>query len=319
MAKAAEFSTLYELFEAIPDEAAALAHFRAVRWKGGAFCPYCGSVRIYDIKGGTKGRARHKCGDCRLSFSIKVGTIFEDTKIPMRKWLAAVWLITSHKKGIASTQLARDIGVTQKTAWFMLHRLRHAARTRSFNRPLNGEVEVDETFIGGKMGNRPLKERIAFKEAGIYRTGPKHKAVVMGLLERGGELRAGVVAGTSQDDLEVVVRAHVAEGATVYTDEHRGYRDLTHGYDHQTVAHRAKEYARGEVHTNSLEGFWSLLKRQIYGIHHWVSVKHLDQYVAEAAWRYMLRGKADGQRVTTLLAQTAGRLTYADLIGRAGA
>src|SRR5690606_21891783 len=132
-----EFASLYQMFEAIPDEAAAVAHFRAIRWKNGAFCPYCGGVRVYDLKGGM----RHKCAECRLSFSIKVGTIFEDTKIPLRKWLAAIWLITSHKKGIASTQLARDIGVTQKTAWFMLHRLRHAARTRSFNRPLDGEIE----------------------------------------------------------------------------------------------------------------------------------------------------------------------------------
>jgi len=142
----AEFASLYQMFEAIPDEVAAVAHFREIRWRNGPFCPYCGSVRIYDLKGGL----RHKCRDCRLSFSIKVGTIFEDTKIQLRKWLAAIWLITSHKKGIASTQLARDIGITQKTAWFMLHRLRHAARTRSFNRPLSGEVEVDETYIGGK-------------------------------------------------------------------------------------------------------------------------------------------------------------------------
>jgi len=308
-----EFASLYALFEAIPDEAAAVAHFRSIRWKSGSFCPYCGSVRVYDLKGGM----RHKCADCRLSFSIKVGTIFEDTKIPLRKWLAAIWLITSHKKGIASTQLARDIGVTQKTAWFMLHRLRHAARTRSFNRPLNGEVEVDETFIGGKAKNRSKALRQADKDAGVKRSGIEGKAIVMGLLERGGDLRAGVIGGTGQGDLEPVVRHHVAEGAKVYTDEHRGYRDLRNGYDHQTVAHRREEYARGPVHTNSLEGFWSLLKRQIYGIHHWVSAKHLDQYVAEAAWRYMLREQADAARVTTLLAQTDGRLTYKALIGKA--
>lgn len=310
----AEFASLYQLFEVIPDEAAAVAHFRAIRWKNGAVCPYCGSVRVYDLKGGM----RHKCGDCRLSFSIKVGTIFEDTKIQIRKWLAAIWLITSHKKGIASTQLARDIGVTQKTAWFMLHRLRHAARTRSFNRPLGGEVEVNETFIGGKHGNRHISERRENAAAkGKKRSGIAGKAIVMGLLERGGELRAGVIASTAQSELEPIVRHHVAEGAKVYTDEHRGYHDLRHGFDHQTVAHSRDEYVRGSVHTQSIEGFWSLLKRQIYGIHHWVSAKHLDQYVAEASWRYMLRKRADGARVTTLLAQTDGRLTYTMLIGKA--
>jgi transposase-like protein len=291
-------------------------HFKAIRWKNGPFCPYCGGVRIYDLKGGM----RHKCADCRLSFSVKVGTIFEDTKIPLRKWLAAIWLITTHKKGIASTTLSRDIGVTQKTAWFMLHRLRHAARTRSFNRPMGGEgraIEVDETFIGGKGKNQSLSRRRADKATGAPRGGAVGKTIVMGLLERGGDLRAGVVSNTSQQELETVVRAHVAEGATVYTDEHRGYRDLKNGYDHQTVAHAREEYARGSVHTNSIEGFWSLLKRQIIGIHHWVSPKHLDQYVAEASWRYMLRERETGSLVTTLLAQTDGRLTYNQLIGKA--
>lgn len=308
-----EFASLYQLFETIPDEAAAIAHFRAIRWKNGAFCPYCGGLKIYDLKGGN----RHKCGDCKNTFSIKVGTVFEDTKIPLRKWLAAIWLITTHKKGIASTALARDIGVTQKTAWFMLHRLRHAARTRSFNRPLGGTVEIDETFIGGKGKNQSLARRRADKAAKVPRGGSSGKMIVMGLLERGGDLRAGVVDGTSQQDLETVVRAHVGEGATVYTDEHRGYRDLRNGYDHQTVAHAREEYARGTIHTNSIEGFWSLLKRQIYGIHHWVSPKHLDQYVAEASWRYMLRERPTGSLVTTLLAQTDGRLTYNMLIGKA--
>ncbi len=308
-----EFPSLYAMFEAIPDEAAAVAHFRAIRWKNGAFCPYCGGLRVYDLNGGM----RHKCADCRLSFSIKVGTIFEDTKIQLRKWLAAIWLITSHKKGIASTQLARDIGVTQKTAWFMLHRLRHAARTRSFNRPLGGEVEVDETFIGGKAKNRSLSERKANRESGNKTSGIAGKAIVMGLLERGGELRAGVIPDTKKDTLEGVVQYHVKPGAKVYTDEHHGYRDLSADYHHGAVAHAREEYVRGAIHTNAIEGFWSLLKRQIYGIHHWVSVKHLDQYVAEASWRYMLRERPDGQRVTTLLAQTDGRLTYNMLIGKA--
>lgn len=308
-----EFASLYAMFEAIPDEQAAIDHFRSIRWKNGAFCPYCGSTRLYHFSD----NRTHKCGDCRQRFSIKVGTIFEDTKIQLRKWLAAIWLITSHKKGIASTQLARDIGVTQKTAWFMLHRLRHAARTRSFNRPLDGEVEIDETFIGGKAKNRPLSERKANRASDEKRPGGKGKAVVMGLLERGGELRAGVVENARKDTLEPVVLHHVKEGANVYTDEHPAYGDLSRTFAHETVAHRQEEYARGAVHTNSLEGFWSLLKRQIYGIHHWVSVKHLDQYVSEATWRYMLRERADGARVTTLLAQTDGRLTYNMLIGKA--
>ena len=145
------FNTLAELTDAIPDEDAAIAHFTAILWKNGARCPYCGG-EVYTFAD----RKTHKCAakGCGKRFSIKVGTIFEDTKVPLRKWLMAIWLLTSHKKGVASTTLARDIGVTQKTAWFMLHRLRHAATTKSFNRPLEGEVEADETFIGGKEKNK---------------------------------------------------------------------------------------------------------------------------------------------------------------------
>ena len=308
-----EFATLYALFEAIPDEQAAIDHFRSIRWKNGAFCPYCGVIRVYHFSD----NRTHKCGDCRQRFSIKVGTIFEDTKIPLRKWFAAIWMITSHKKGIASTQLARDIGVTQKTAWFMLHRLRHAARTRSFNRPLDGEIEVDETFIGGKAKNRSLSARQAQRATGKRTHGTAGKTIVMGILERGGELRAGVIPDTKKDTLEAIVQHHVKPGAAVYTDEHHGYGDLGQDYRHGAVAHAREEYVRGAIHTNAIEGFWSLLKRQIYGIHHWVSVKHLDQYVSEATWRYMLRERTDGSRVTTLLAQTDGRLTYKMLIGKA--
>ncbi len=135
-----DFNSLIELVTAIPDEQTAIDHFTDIRWKNGAFCPHSGSTRVYHFSD----KRTHKCGDCRKRFSIKVGTIFEDSKIPMRKWLVAIWMITSHKKGVASTQLARDIQVTQKTAWFMLHRLRHAIRTRSFNRPLDGDIEADE-------------------------------------------------------------------------------------------------------------------------------------------------------------------------------
>jgi transposase-like protein len=303
---AKEFASLYELFEAIPDEQAAIDHFRAIRWRSGKWCPYCGSVRVYDFSD----KRTHKCADCRQRFSIKVGTIFEDTKIPLRKWLAAIWLVTSHRKGIASTQLARDISVTQKTAWFMLHRLRHAARTRSFNRPLTGEVEIDEVFIGGKAVNRHASKHVKGR-------GPRHgKTVVMGLLERGGELRAGVIPDVTLQTLDPIVRSQVAEDAKVYTDEHISYRAMHLGERHVAVAHLHGEYVRGDAHTNSIEGAWSLLKRQIYGIHHWVSAKHLAQYVNEVVWRYNRREVAEGRRVTEFLTRVDGRLTYKMLIAK---
>lgn len=178
------FDTLSELTAAFPDEQTCIEHFRAIRWARGAFCPYCGCTEIYNF---SDGRA-HKCKACRQRFSMKVGTIFADTKLPLRQWFIAIWLITSHKKGVASAQLARDLGVTQKTAWFMLHRLRYAAKTKSFNMPLNGVVEVNETFIGGKAKNRHVGKRGASGRGGIG----SGKVPVVGAVERKGEVVARV-------------------------------------------------------------------------------------------------------------------------------
>jgi transposase-like protein len=298
--KPREFQSLEELTRAIPDEPAAIAHFRAIRWKNGEFCPYCGHDRLYHFANGKA----HKCAQCKQRFSIKVGTIFEDSNLPLRKWMLAVWFITSHKKGIASTQLAKDLDVTQKTAWFMMHRLRHAARTRSFNRRLMGDVEADETFVGGKDRNRITRKR-----------GEKAKAVVMGILERSGELRAKQVDTPWKAAAEVP--NHLAPTARLLTDEYPPYRKsaLKAGVAHETVRHSRDEYVRGDVHVNSIEGYWSQLKRQIYGIHHWVSRKHLDRYVGESVWRFNRRALTETLRFNELLALADGsRLTYPELI-----
>jgi transposase-like protein len=295
-----EFNSLIQLVTAIPDEDAAIAHFTAVRWKNGAFCPYCGATKLYHFAD----KKNHKCGACRQRFSIKVGTIFEDSKIPLRKWLMAIWMITSHKKGIASTTLAKDLMVTQKTAWFMLHRLRKASETKSFNGPLTGHVEADETFIGGKEGNKHKSKRKPGKQGG------SGKAMVMGVLERGGDLRAFQIprkAGVIRE----IVEAHVAPGSVLLTDDYQGYAHLPDHFHHLSVNHSQGEYVRnGWIHTNGIEGAWSLLKRQIYGIHHWVSPKHLNRYVSEMTWRYNRREMEEGNRVNALISGSDGRLTY---------
>jgi transposase-like protein len=229
-----EFNSLFQLMNAIPDEQAAVDHFTAIRWKNGSFCPRCGSTKIYNFSD----LRTHKCGDCRQKFSIKVGTIFEDSKIPLRKWMMAIWLLTSHKNGIASTQLAKDIEVTQKTAWFMLHRLRAAATTKSFNAPLSGQVEADETLVGGKEANKHESKRQHKGRGGVG------KAIVMGMIQRGGELRADVIENVKSATLKRAVRSNVAPGSVIYTDEAGGYRGLQGEYQHYTVNHGAGEYVR---------------------------------------------------------------------------
>lgn len=300
-----QFDSLIELMETFPDEQACIDHLRAIRWRNGAFCPYCGCNRIYHFSD----NRTHKCGDCRQRFSIKVGTIFEDTKLPLRKWYMAMWMITSHKKGIASTQLAKDLKITQKSAWFVMHRLRHAARTRSFTRPLKGNIELDETFVGGKERNKHASKR-------THRgTGGTGKTPVFGMLERGGELRAVKMASLKTHDIEAKVTEHVRPGSVVLTDEASGYRGLGGTYYHHTVTHSAGEYVRDYfIHVNGLEGAWSHFKRQVYGIHHWISAKHLDRYLDEFTWRYNRREDEEGDRVNSLLTQIGGRLTYKALI-----
>lgn len=299
------FDSLAELIQAFPDDQACIDHFRAIRWKSGAFCPYCKSTKVYDFAD----KRTHKCGTCRQRFSIKVGTIFEDSNVPFKKWFIAIWMITSHRKGISSAQLARDIKVTQKTAWFMLHRLREAARTKSFSRPLGGDVEADGTYLGGKERNKHAHKR---SKTGKGTTGKTH---VFGLLERGGVMRAMKIEPAHAKDVRKAITDNVFPGSTLHTDDWRGYKGLDRRYDHQKVRHTVGQYVRDKLyHTNGIEGAWGLFKRQVFGIHHWISTKHTDRYLDEFSWRYTLRQMEEGERVNAFLGRVSGRLTYKALI-----
>jgi transposase-like protein len=301
----AHFDSLFDLLAAFPDEQSCHDHLREIRWRDGEFCPHCGSNRIYHFSD----RKTFKCGDCRERFSIKVGTIFHDTKLPLRKWFMALWMITNHPKGIASTTMAKDLKVTQKTAWFILHRIRHAARTKSFNAPLKGTVESDTTFIGGKEKNRHANKR---KHLG---TGGAGKDVVIGFVEREGELRAFHIPNTKAVTVQGVLAKNVSKGATVMTDQDGAFVGAGRDYSHHSVNHSKGEYVRaGVIHTNTVESVWALLKRQIFGIHHWVSSKHLAKYLDEMTWRFNRRDMNVTVRMNDMFSCIEGRLKYKVLI-----
>lgn len=302
----AQIDSLFDLFAAFPDEQACVDHLREIRWRDGEFCPYCGDGRVYHFSD----RKTFKCGGCRQRFSIKVGTIFEDTKLPLRKWFMAIWMITNHPKGIASTTLAKDLNITQKTAWFVLQRLRYAAQTKSFSAPLKGTVESDTTLVGGKEKNKHAVDRKGGTQGGAG------TAVVLGIIERDGELRAEHVGDHKAKTLQGKVRDNVKPGSAVITDEDKAFVGLGKDYTHLAVNHSAGEYVRlgGFVHTNSIESVWALLKRQIIGVHHWVSPKHLQRYVDEMTWRFNRRDMRVGARMNDIFACVEGRLTYKELI-----
>lgn len=305
------FKTLPQMFAAFPTEQSAIDHLTTIRFGNGVFCALCGcadegKVKIMNRAGVPTNQ--YKCYACRGKFTIKVGTIFQDTKLPLRTWFAAIWMITNHPKGIASTTLATDLGITQKTAWFVLHRLRHAARTDSFNAPLKGPVEIDETYMGGKEKNKHANKRAPKGQFG------QNKTILMGIVERNGMIRAGVIDNVRAATLQPIVIANVEAGATIYTDEGKGYKGLNRGYDHQTVNHEAGEYVRGEATTNSIESLWALFKRQYHGTHHFISPKHMDAYVNEMLFRQNRRDGEKSARVNALLSQIEGPLPYKVLI-----
>ncbi len=305
--------TLVECIEQFSDADRANEFMTQMRWPNGVECPRCQSKNLRQIKT----RRLWVCKDCagHNQFSVKVGTIFEDSAIPMGKWLTAIWLILNAKNGISSYEIHRAIGITQKSAWFVLHRIRVAIETGTFKK-LHGTVEADETFIGGAAANMHAGER----KRRIKGRGATGKAVVMGILERGDsrrpfKVRAMVVPTTDMRSLQGAILENVEMESTVCTDALPAYRGLDEAYVHETVDH-AVEYVRGNVHTNGLENFWSLLKRTLSGTYVSVNAEHLMAYVNEQVFRYNARKGKDGDRFVEVLGRVAGkRITYKQLIG----
>ena len=300
--------TLLEAIRYFSDLDVAVQFFAGLRWPDGPTCPACGLVdeKHYYLKT----RRVWKCRSCKKQFSVKVGTIFGDSPLGLDKWLPAVWLIANCKNGISSYELAKDLGIQQKSAWFMLHRIRLAMQTGTFEK-LSGQVEADETFISGKARNMHKSKR----EEKIAGRGTSGKVAVMRLLERYGKVKAKVVPDTKSRTLQVEIRENVAPGSEVHTDALRSYRGLDPEYVHNVVDH-AEQYVNGHVHTNGLENFWSLLKRGIKGTYVSVEPYPLFHYLDEQAFRFNERGGEDRDRFAKTLGSVAGRrLTYDELTG----
>lgn len=306
MVQLRKFRTLVELLTYFEKEQVCRDYLEILRWEGNLECPYddCKGGRISKFKDGK----RYKCSACQRTYSVKVGTIFEDSKVTLRKWYAAIYLITSHKKGISSCQLARDLGVTQKSAWYMNHRVRHSLGWETDSK-LTGIIEADETFIGGLEANKHKSK----KTEGTQGRSVQTKTAVAGLVARGGELRAKVVPDTTGANLRKFVYQNVERGSQLHTDEWWGYKGLEKIFGHSVIKHNEKEYVNGECHTNTMEGFWSILKRGVIGIYHSMSDKHLQKYIDEFVFRYNTRKLNESDRFNFMLSNLSSHITYKQL------
>ena len=301
--------TLAQLFEKFPDDETATAWVESIRWPDGATCPHCGSDRItHPVKHKTM---THRCKDCRKWFSVRTGTCMESSRLGLQTWVIAVYLMNTGLKGQASMKLHRDLGVTQKTAWHLAHRIREAWEDNGGSM-FGGPIEADETYVGGERRNMSKAKRKAMNKS----RGPVGKTAVVGAKDRASnEVRARVIQRTDAPHVAGFVAEHAKMGAKVYTDEAAVYRVLKPWYDHEAVNHSVSEYVRGMAHTNGMESFWSLLKRGYQGTYHYMSEKHLQRYVNEFAGRHNTR-PADtlDQMAATVSGMVGKRLMYRDLI-----
>jgi transposase-like protein len=298
------------------------AYLEARRWPNGPVCPKCGDTNPYHITRRTPSKnvvkSHYRCRACRKDYTVTVGTIFEDSHIPLNKWFAAIYLMVGSKKGISAHQLHREMEITYRSAWFMCHRIREAMRDKNAPFPLlSGTIEADETYIGGKpRGHRVWRENIKDEIEMGLRPKPKNRApfdgklAVFGILERGGRVRRlHVDKVTAQNMREILLRNIDAKHSRLVTDGHPAYRLIKRDLPHDVIDHEV-EYVRGDVHTQGIEGSWSILKRGVYGVFHHLSEQYLGNYLNEFDFRYSLRQTSDAERFEALMSQTQGRLLW---------
>jgi len=309
-----DFNSLIDLLTTFNTEEKCSQYISLKRWGNKPICPHCGKdEKVYIFSD----NIYFKCGICRKKFTVRVGTIFEDSKIPLTKWFAAIYLFSCRSKGVSSLQLSKDLKITQKSAWHLLHRLRYGMANPAYKKPLSNIVEADETYIGGKESNKHLSKRATDGLGGYTgRSANKDKAAVFGVVERKGEVRVQHIQNARKEVIQPIIIKNVKEFARVITDEWYGYQDLkSSSYTHDTIKHALKQYVVGDIHTNTIENFWSNLKRNIFGVYHFTSKKHLQKYLEEVAYRFNNRTIKDSEKFNLVLRHSnVGRLKYKTLI-----
>lgn len=299
------FKSVIELVSYFKDEQNCWDYLEESKWKGHITCRKCGGDKIYKFKNGKQ----YKCGSCGDHFTAKIGTIFQDSKIPLIKWFIAMHYMGNTKKGLSTRQLAAEINVSQRTAWFMQHRIR--VSFKDFEDKLDKVIAVDETFIGGRNKNRHMDKRIAISRDRTY----PDKTPVVGMVTMEGKLKCVVVPDTKLDTLTRVISNNVVPGSVVVTDEWVGYKYVERDYFHEVVDHKSRKYiSECGFSTNRIEGFWTHLKKSIVGIYHKVSKKHLQRFVNESVFRYNFRGLPNHVRLHAMMQNIHGTLKYKQLI-----
>ena len=303
-AKIEEIS-LYNFFQMFPNEEVVRKYFEEKRWNSKPICPHCTSNNVNEI---TSHKMSHWCRNCRKHFSVRVGTILETSKLSLHKWLLCIYLLGMNKKGISSVQISKVLGITQKSSWFLCHRIRQIWSNKSNESMLFAKVEVDETYIGGKESKKKKSKKLNKGR------GPIGKFIVIGVKQREGNVIVKHIQNTSKLSLHSFINETVKKGSTVYTDTFKAYKGLI-GYEHLTINHSIGDYVDGQIYTNGIESFWAILKRGYYGIYHYMSEKHLHRYINEFAFRYNDSKEGVLKLIESTLKKVCGiRLSYRNLI-----